>query len=56
MITILIIEIKSKEHIYKKNLVNQLIIIFQKHNIEKHDVNLIQHDSQNMLIGWNATF
>jgi len=26
-----VIEIKSEEHIYKKDLVNQLIMIFQKH-------------------------
>jgi hypothetical protein len=33
MITIRVIEIKSKEHIYKKDLVN-LIMIFQKHNLK----------------------
>jgi hypothetical protein len=35
--------VKFKEHIYKKNLVN-LIMIFRKHNLEKHDAVLIQHD------------
>jgi len=35
LITILMIKIKSEEHIYEKDLVNQLIMIFQKHNIEK---------------------
>jgi hypothetical protein len=50
------IKIKSEEHIYKKDIVNQLIMIFQKHNIERYVVILIQHGSQNMLIDWNTTY
>jgi hypothetical protein len=50
------IEIKSEDHIYEKDLVNQLIMIFQKHNIEKYTVILIQHGSKNILIDWNTTF
>lgn len=32
------IKIKSEEHIYKKYFVKQLIMIFHKHNMKKHDV------------------
>jgi hypothetical protein len=32
-----VIEIKFEEHIHKKDIVN-LIMIFQKHNLKKHDV------------------
>jgi hypothetical protein len=49
------IETKSKEHIYKKKLSNQLTMIFQKQNLEKHGVILIQHGSKNM-IDWNTAF
>jgi hypothetical protein len=56
MIIILMIEIKSKYHIYKKDLVNQLTMIFQKHNLKKHDAILIQHGWKNILISWNTSF
>jgi hypothetical protein len=42
MTTIRVIEIKFEEHMYKKDLVN-LIMIFQKDNWEKHGVVLVQH-------------
>jgi hypothetical protein len=51
LITILATEIKFEEHIYKKNIVNHLTMIFHKHNLEKHGVVLIQHDSKNMMVG-----
>jgi len=51
-----VIETKFEEHIYKKNLVNHLSIIFHKHNLKKHGVVLIQHGLKNILIGWNTTF
>jgi hypothetical protein len=37
-----VIEIKFEEHIHEKDIVN-LIMIFQKHNLKKHDFVLIQH-------------
>jgi hypothetical protein len=46
---------KSKEHIYKNNHVNQLTMIFQKHNLKKHDIILeyekIMQGFQNMKNG-----
>jgi hypothetical protein len=51
LITILATEIKFEERIYKKNIVNHLTMIFHKHNLEKHGVVLIQHDSKNMMVG-----
>jgi hypothetical protein len=56
MITILVIQTKFKEHIYKKDIVNHLTIIFHKRNLEKHGIVLIQHGSKNILTGWNTTF
>jgi hypothetical protein len=56
MITILVIETTFEKHIYKKDLVNHLNIIFHKHNLEKHRVVLIHHSSKNILTGWNTSF
>jgi hypothetical protein len=47
------IENKYEEHIYKKDFVNQLIMIFCKHNLETHGVILI---SKNMLISNSCMF
>jgi hypothetical protein len=47
------IENKYEEHIYKKDFVNQLIMIFCKHNSETHGVILI---SKNMLISNSCMF
>jgi hypothetical protein len=55
MIIILMIETNLKKIFTKKKkkeLSNQLTMIFQKQNLEKHGVILIQHGSKNM-IGWN---
>jgi hypothetical protein len=35
MITIVVIQIKFEEHIYKMDFANKLIIIFHKHNFKK---------------------
>jgi hypothetical protein len=53
VIIILVIEIKSKEHIYKNELVNPLTIIFQEKNLEQQYVVLIQHGSKN-INGWST--
>jgi hypothetical protein len=46
MIIILVIETIFEEHIYKKYLVNHLIIVFRKHNLKKYGIILIQHGSK----------
>jgi hypothetical protein len=47
--TILVIETKVEEHIYKKDIVNHLTIIFHKHDLKKHGITLIKHGSKNIL-------
>jgi hypothetical protein len=41
MITIVVIQIKFKEHIYKMDIANKLTIIFHKHSLKKHGIVLI---------------
>jgi len=45
-ITILITETKSGEHIYKRDIINQLTTIFKKYYLKKYVDVLIEHGSK----------